>query len=453
MGWLKHEMRLIVRNRMTLAALVLLCLLSALSVYAGLQEIKLQTATISRVNQLNDEEVATMSKGYVSGGDAGYAAYYTFYTTSDLPSDTAFLALGLRDVAPYMLRIRALGLQAQLYEGETFNPELALPGKFDFAFVLVYLSPLFVIALLHDILSSERQSGRLRLLLAMSGTRGRLWYRRIGLRIVLLLLALLLPVIAGTAFTQVLWGHIAMIALMIVAYLLFWSGLCLLVNARNWRSSTNAMTLMGCWVVLTLIIPTLVNVVMLRAIPVNQGVDLMLTQRQNINGAWDLPREETLARFTARYPEWKDTAPLTEKFHWKWYYAFHQLGDESVAPQAQRYREGLLQRDAWTSGVGAVLPGVGVQVLLHRLAATDLQAQLTYQDNIAAFHQKIRTFYYPYVFHDKPFDQQDFASRPVFASVPQTGGINVWLLLACLGISIGCFTWGLVAIGRGQRQV
>lgn len=43
----------------------------------------------------------------------------------------------LRDVSPHILRVRALGLEAQIDDGDTFNPELALPGRFDFAFILL----------------------------------------------------------------------------------------------------------------------------------------------------------------------------------------------------------------------------------------------------------------------------------------------------------------------------
>jgi len=99
---------------------------------------------------LNEQDVAAVAKQYAGEPDAGNAAYFTFYNTWDAPSNTAFLALGMRDVAPYVLRVRALGLQSQIHEGETFNPELALPGRFDFAFVLIYLAPLFAIALLHN---------------------------------------------------------------------------------------------------------------------------------------------------------------------------------------------------------------------------------------------------------------------------------------------------------------
>src|SRR2546429_1644903 len=49
----------------------------------------------------------------------------------------------------------------------------------------------------------------------------------------------------------------------------------------------------------------------------------------------------TMERFFRSHPEWRDTAALPAGFHWKWYYAFQQLGDESVASQFAAYRAGL----------------------------------------------------------------------------------------------------------------
>ncbi|WP_200843585.1 DUF3526 domain-containing protein [Pantoea sp. 18069] len=42
----------------------------------------------------------------------------------------------------------------------------------------------------------------------------------------------------------------------------------------------------------------------------HQGLDLMPAQRQAVHGAWDMPREDTMERFFASHPEWKDTAAL-----------------------------------------------------------------------------------------------------------------------------------------------
>ncbi|WP_338759049.1 DUF3526 domain-containing protein [Massilia sp. METH4] len=447
MSWLAFELRLILRSRLSTAALALLLLLASLAVWSGMHEVERQRQTIARLAPLHEQDVAALAARYPNGKDAGNAAYYTFYNTWDAPSDAAFLALGLRDVAPYVLRIRALGLQAQLYEGETFNPEVALPGRFDFAFVLIYLAPLFAIALLHDLVSGERQSGRLRLLQAMPGA-GRLWRRRVGLRYALLFAGLALPVCAGAALSGMGLAATLVVLAVAAAYLAFWTGVSLLVATRRWRSVTNATALMGAWALLTLVLPTLANVALGRAIPVHQGVDLMLAQRQTVHGAWEVPRAETMRKFVATHPEWKDRAEVAGRFHWKWYFAFHQVGDESVAGAVRAYRDGLQARQGWTERLGWLLPGVGAQAVLHRLADTDLPAQLAYQDAIAAFHERIRKFYYPYLFNDRPFGTADFDRRPAF--VPRVpGGAPPWLDAAVLMLLAGgVLAAGLARLGR-----
>ena len=432
---LRHEFRLIWRSRLSVVALLLLLVLSSWAVGSGMHEVAQQRETISRLMPLHEQDVAAVAARYGSSPDAGNPAYYTFYNTWDTPSEAAFMALGLRDVAPYVLRIRALGLHAQLYDGEVFNPELALQGRFDFAFVLIYLAPLFVIALLHDLVSRERESGRLRLLLAMPDLHGRLWRQRAGLRFVLIFLAMALPLGMGAALSGTAAATALTAMLVVAAYLGFWTGLSLLVAARAWSSVANATALMGAWALLTLVLPTLAHVVLTRALPVHQGVELMLAQRENVHGAWEVPREETMGRFLASHPHWRGTASLPAGFHWKWYFAFHQLGDESVAAQVRAYRAGLLARQRWTERLGWLLPGVGVQAVLHRAADTDLHAQFAYQDRIAAFHHEIRHHYYAYLFNDLPYGFADFAKRPAFEP-PQAhrvafGGAALPLLLLC----------------------
>lgn len=447
MNWLAHEMRLVLRSRLSACALLLLLLLAGLAVWSGMREVERQRQTIARLAPLHEQDVAALAARYADSKDAGNPAYYTFYNTWDAPSDAAFLALGLRDVAPYVLRIRALGLQAQLYEGETFNPEVALPGRFDFAFVLIYLAPLFAIALLHDLVSGERQSGRLRLLMAMPGAT-RLWRRRAGLRYALLFACLATPACLGAALSGTGIAATAIVLAVTAACLAFWTGLALLVATRHWRSVTNATVLMGAWAVLTLVLPALANVALTRAIPVHQGVDLMLAQRQTVHGAWELPREETMRKFVAGHPEWQDRAAVPGRFHWKWYFAFHQVGDESVAADARAYRDGLLARQAWTERLGWLLPGVGAQAVLHRLAGTDLPAQLAYQDAIVAFHRRIREFYYPYLFNDRPFGTADFGKRPAFVPRATNGTPGPDGLFAVFVLAGVVLTGGLWRLGR-----
>lgn len=448
-AWL-HEWRLLSRSRWAVAALLLLLALSAVAVVSGLREVQRQRDTIARVNDLQNQELATQAPKLTRQSDAGTVGYYAFLGTWDAPTPAAFLAMGLRDATPYVLRVRALALQSQLHEGESYNPELALAGRFDLAFVAVYLLPLFLIALLYDLVSSERQSGRLTLLLALPGAGRPLWLRRAGLRAGLAAVCVVLPVLAGGWVSGMPAAALAAVVLALLAYVACWAGLALLVSLRGASSVANATALMGCWALLTLVLPTLGNAVLNRAVPVQQGVALMLAQRQAVHGAWDLSREDTMARFFRSHPQWQQTAALPAGFHWKWYYAFQQLGDERVAPQVAAYRQALLARQQATEGLGLALPGVGLQAALHRLAGTDLLAQLAYQDAITDFHSRLRQQLYPYLFEERRFEVEDFARLPRFVppasklDIP-VGALAALVLLATLMLACAARAAGRVA--------
>jgi ABC-2 type transport system permease protein len=414
MGLWRHELRLFLRQRVALPALLLMALLAAASVWAGLGEINRQNDAIARIQPQQAEDVAAITKWVSKEGDAGSAAYYTFHATWDAPSPLAFAAIGQRDVAPYILRVRALGLEGQLYESENYNAELALPGRFDWAFVLTYLAPLFLIVLLHDLKSGEREAGRIGMLAAMARHQQALWRRRILLRAVLLLAALGMPFCIGAIISGASAMMIAAVLLITIAYLFFWTLVAVLIARWQFSSVANAAALATIWLILTLIFPAIAHLAINSAIPVGQGVELTLAQREKVHGAWDRPKDETMQAFFKAHPEWKDTAPVKGGFHWKWYYAFQHVGDLSVADQARAYRNGLEARDRSTARIGIVLPAVAVQTLIHRLAKTDLTAQLAYQDSIRAFHERLRRFYYPYLFNETSFRERDFAKSPAW---------------------------------------
>lgn len=409
--WL-HELRLFLRQRVALPALLLTLLVATAAVIAGLAEVSRQRDVIDRIQPQQAEDVAAVAKFVTLDGDPGNAAYYTFYATWDEPSPLAFAALGQRDVAPYVLRVRALSLESQINEGENYNAEMALPGRFEWSFVLIYLAPLILIALLHDLKSGEREAGRLALLRTMAAGERRLWLRRVALRTGFVFLALGMPFVIGGIVSGTPARLVMAVLGLAAAYLLFWTAVAVVVGRLGKGSVTNAASLAARWLVLTLVLPGLALLAVNAAIPVRQGIEMTLAQREIVHAGWDRPKEETMTAFFEQHPEWRGTPPVEGGFHWKWYYALQHLGDVRVADQVAAYRQGLESRDSWTRRLGVVLPAVGVQAAIHRLARTDLAAQLAYQDRIRAFHDRLRRFYYPYIFEERTFTAQDFAAAP-----------------------------------------
>ena len=449
MSGLHHELRLVLRAPVSALALGLLLLLASLAVLSGSWEVARQRETLARLAVLQQDELAALAAKPQTARQAGAAAYYTFHATWNPPAPAAFMALGLTDSAPNALRVRALALQSQLHEGEASNPALAAAGRFDLAFVLIYLAPLVLIALLHDLVSAERQAGRLGTLMALPGGNQRLWLRRAALRTLLAFACVAAPWLAGAVVNGMPAPATAAALAIGAAYLAFWAALSVTVASRGRGPASPATALVGCWVLLTLVLPALANVALARAVPAQQGVDLALAQRQAVHAAWDRPPAETMERFFRSHPQWRATAPLPAGFHWKWYYAFQQLGDESVAAPVAAYRESLLTRQRWTVRLGWLLPGVGAQAALHRLAHTDLEAQLAYQDAIADYHGRLRAFYYRYLFDDVPFAAPDFAAQPRFEPAPKALAIPAAPLAGLALVALAA----LAAAARACRRI
>ena len=194
---------------------------TAIAVVLGLQAISQQRLTIAELIESDRIERALVIKDQK---DWGSAAYYQFHLTYDEPSDFAFAALGQRDVSPWKHRIRMLALEGQIYETDSSNPDFALTGRFDFAFVASLLAPLFLILILHDQRSRERTAGRLDLLESTAGTSS-LWRYRSLLRTGLLWVCLAIPLWLGGMAAGSSLQTLLIATLVIMAYLVFWLSL------------------------------------------------------------------------------------------------------------------------------------------------------------------------------------------------------------------------------------
>jgi ABC-2 type transport system permease protein len=170
-----RELWFLWRDRVAKLWLAIAFAAASIAVSLGMNEVSSQRATIDRLIGADRIERALALEEHT---DWGSAAYYTFDLTYDPPGDFAFAALGQRDAAPWKHRIRMLALEGQIYESDTANPDFALIGRFDWAFVAAVLSPLILILLLHDLRSGERASGRYELLNATAGDAGSLWFPR-----------------------------------------------------------------------------------------------------------------------------------------------------------------------------------------------------------------------------------------------------------------------------------
>jgi ABC-2 type transport system permease protein len=409
----RRELWFVGRDRAALLWLVLALLVAAFAIWNGHQEIASQRATIASLVELDRQERAAVAQ---EASDWGGLAYYSFHLTYDRPSDFAFAAVGQRDLAPWMHRIRMLALEGQIYETDAEQPEIALVGRFDFAYLAALLAPLLAIMLLHDLQSGERNRGRFEWLEATASDSSRIWLERLLIRLGLLAACLLLPLWVGAWLAGTSVQILLIASSVVLLHLVFWGGVCAWFDRRSWTGPTKLTLLLGVWLALAVVAPVAISAAADWRSPIPSGAEIILTQRETVNQAWDLPKSKTMDAFIERHPAWADHVEVERPFEWKWYYAFQQVGDQVTEPLSLAYREGVRNRDRLAGRLAWLSPPTWTERTLQSLAETDVAAMQSYEANVRAFHAALRNYYYPYLFLEKPLTPEALAQRPEFGA-------------------------------------
>ena len=406
---LTREFRFLRKDRGAIFWLALAFMLSVIAISFGISEVREQRTTIATLVQ---EDAADRANALSTQTDWGGAAYYAFHLTYEPPSDFAFAAMGQRDTSPWKHRIKMLALEGQIHEADTRNADFGLVGRFDFAFLAAAVAPLLLILLLYDLRASERTARRHDLLVATAGTPRSLWLPRAALRVVSLALLLLVPLWVGAAIEGTSFGVAFQASLILIGGLLVWWLIVEPVSRIDASPSVLLTSLIGLWLALAIVVPAISKAAIETANPVPDGGKILLLQRETVNDAWDLPKEATMESFIEQYPQWRDYSVIEEGFEWKWYYAFQQVGDQTVAPLAKQYREARIERDREAGLVSLLSPTSFVERSLEKLARTDASAMVAYEDRVRDFHEELRQFHYPLLFREVEYDADRLRDLP-----------------------------------------
>lgn len=393
--------------------LAVLALLASVAVALGLADVAATRADIARVIALETRQTEAIVS--FAKGDAGEFGYYRNYPVWRAPGDLAFLAPIRGDAVPAVLRIRMLALEGQINDNEVANPEMLLAGRFDFAFVTVYLAPLLLIALLHDLWSGEREAGRLAALESLPRARWRLWSPRALLRAGGVALALLLPLLVGGILEGTALPRLATAAALVLVSLGFWALLTLAIARTDAASATQAAVLAGLWFAITLVAPAGAHLAINAAVPLPDAAAIARENREDVHGGWDRPKADTMAGFVALYPAYASQAGMGDAFHWKWYFAFQHLGDLAVAADSAARDAGIARREAAAQMFGWLLPPIKAAQALQNLSQSDVAADLAFGARVRAYHRAVREYHYPYLFADRVMDAEAVNAAPDFA--------------------------------------
>ena len=349
------------------------------------------------------------------------------------PAPLPLLATGQSDLSPghesvVLWRLAASGET----RSELENPSHLLAGRFDLAFVLVWLYPLFLLALVYDLMAGDRESGTLRLALAQGITAWRWMARRALARsLPMLALAALGTLAAGIFGGPGGMGSRLMLALAVVlAYGLFWVALAIAVNAVA-RSAASAATSLGAaWVLLVLVAPTLLNVAVETLYPTPSRPELVAAGRK-ASGEAEKRGGELLNSFYRDHPE---LAPAGQQADFAAQHLTVQTEvGRAVEPVRQKFDAQLARQQTAVGRWRFVSPAIAAHEALTDLAGTGYWRHRAFREQVNAFKKSVAEFYTPKIHKRETITLADYERMPRF--VYQEESSNAWMGRAGAGLA------------------
>jgi len=462
---------MLVRNRLQLLMLVVTFLFGLYAIYYGQSEINAQRQTIRVVQALEQEEFSSYQASFTEEMETlgqeqahdiasrpAYAWYRHGYHAILPPHDYAALAIGQRDLFRYYYRLTGMSLHYQLFENELANPVNLMIGNFDLSFVLVYLFPLLIIAFCYGLFSSEKENGTLPLLQMQPVSIRKIILVRLLFYFGLITgLALLISLIGLFASGNPLKEENVVPALAwlagVAVYCAFWFGLLFLIISFRQSSAFNAISAVGCWLLLLIVVPAVLNVIVTVKYPLSSATLAGLTRRTGLENENDEEESrEVIREFLAHKPELAGSDSLIKNNMMpKAYAAFTSLKDINNQQQVDQYNAQVAQRNAWTSRFHWLSPAVNMQEVFAYTVETDLNTFLRFQGALANFHEEITNFYFTRLFWDKLIVKGDYAHRPVFEMSENSDRWNiVWLGLGKIFLAAAmAFVFGFIKMKKG----
>ena len=424
---LRHEVTSLYRNRVlvTLFSLILVVLLAAL--WIGSSQLRTGQQTIGRIQAHRQaaQDSLTARIRRVEAAGMRYPGFIwddpTFaYNTArnegpqyavKQPFALQALATGQSEVQPWYYKVYINRKQYLVHESEIDNSFLQFVGTFDFSFVVIYLLPLLIIVFTYNVLSAEKEQGTWVLLKTSNQSIARLMLYRIGIRYALFTLffwAVVGPVLAGLIGPAFLasanwWWLVAFVSL----YFAFWFALAFLVNSFSQSSNLNAMSLIFSWLLLSLLVPNLLQIALTRAYPIPSRITLSTEERNAINRYFEKDGQAlTKDVFSNPRTQIRQASVVTPGMVYG--YGVIVYKSQEIKDAATQVAEGKLygqieRQQAAIRRWQLVSPALLMQEVLSALAGTHWHQFNQFSRDVDAFRYQTQRFFYPKMASESTF--------------------------------------------------
>lgn len=408
---------------------VVLPLLIGFSLYLGSERVSQQQETIAQLQASErefyeekrlelkalEQDGATVEMWWQNPanplvlGQFGQAGKHVFLE----PKPLSALAAGQLDILPYYGRV-TLTRAESLRDNALENPFMQVSGSFDFAFVLVWLVPLFVIVMGYNVISSEREGGTFALLQSQPVSMNRILAGKLIFRFLIILGIILVSLTAWSLLFGIDLLNSDGLSLLVVvtAYIAFWFLLCALVNMTKNGSAVNAVSLAGLWVFFLLLLPSFITLIVSTVHPVPSRA-MWITEQRAIQQEVEREGDELFDLWIVDHPEEfvEGDTPFFYNF-WLRRFIWAETIQKRKQEAEQSFEKPRERQAALAARLRPISPPMTLQAWLERKAGTDAYRLRTLEQEMRSFQQEWQDFFLP------RFRRLDFFTSEELADIP-----------------------------------
>lgn len=339
------------------------------------------------------------------------------YATLPVPNIAA-LSIGQSDLQTKELLIR-LDSERETFDADAAdlkNPLKLKLGKFDFAFVIIYLLPLLILAFSFNLISGEKETRVLALLLSQPIALAEVARAKIALRALMLLgfaeVVTIIAFFASGASLEAHFGRLLLLMLAVAMYGLFWFSLALFVGALGKNSAVNALILAACWLLFLVAIPSLLNGVASTLYPLPSRVSYVNAMRAASEAA-ERRAAKRMEQFYQDHPELaKDGSAQNDDFGIK---AMLTLEDmlESIRPVKAQFQAQAAAQKQFIRTAQFLSPAIVMQNVMNTIASTGEERYDDFIRQARDYHKAWREFFEPMIYQRKAFT--NYSNIPAFS--------------------------------------
>lgn len=350
------------------------------------------------------------------------------------PVIAGIFSIGQSDLFPYYSMLVGVDKQYLLIEEEIQNPFNQFIGKLDYAFFVIYLLPVLIIAIGFNVLASEVETGTIRLIQAQGISILKVSGFKLILRSVLVCAIAWISLLMWLFILEpeiVLPDSIAsflLLSLFLILYVIFWFSVCFLIASLCKNAIHNGLLLIGLWIIFLFIVPTFINGVAEKMYPVPSRNQQALSVRET-DTYLEQQRAAILKKYLKHHPEHRlGKANATNRISWlDWYPEFLVYQDElerRVQPTEMAIRKSTALQQRFCDQFRFLSPSLLVHHTLLQTAQTSMYDQLDYAESFDLFNDQWRRLVRDKIFRRIKFTNEDFNALPQFHMVRKYNGFQ-----------------------------